>query len=113
VVRFALHFHFDPDGVPNEYRAGEAEAVISIGHRNLVDRTRGQPYGNAEDQRAVRDPFLKGLRPAPFFIHVMREEITGLPGMNNNIRFRNSATGSLPGMTDLELFVILIHPHNC
>jgi len=35
---------------------------------------------------------------------VMGEKISGLTGMKDNIRFRDSAAGSVPGMVDSKIF---------
>ncbi len=60
----------------------------------------------------MRHPALEGLCFTPFFIHMMREEITGLPGMDNYIRLGDRASISLAGVVEFKLFVILLQAGN-
>ena len=40
----------------------------------------------------MRYPLAKGLTPAKLGIHVMRKEVTGMPGMYNKICFGNCSS---------------------
>jgi hypothetical protein len=105
----------DPYG--NFYRvtdkdgADKTQAFVSIGHGDFIDMIGRQSDGDTKNEGAMCDPFLKRLCLAPFFIHVMGKEITGLAGMEDDIRFRDGAAGRLPDMVDVELFKILLQPH--
>jgi hypothetical protein len=81
--------------VAQENRQDETHVVVAIRHRARIDIARGHSNGDTQNQRAVRDSPPERLCPAPRFIHMMRVEIAGLPGMQNYIRFGNgSAAGS-------------------
>ena len=90
--------------VADEYGTDEAEPFISIGHGGFIDHIGREPDGNAEDERTMGNPFFKGLRLTPFFVHVMWEKVSGLTGMKDNIRLRDRAAGSLPALVDSKVF---------
>jgi hypothetical protein len=35
------------------------------------------------------DPLTEGLTPAPLRIHVMGKEVAGMPGVKDDVRFRD------------------------
>ena len=106
-LRFDLHLR--PDRIPDKHGANKPQTVIAIGHGDFIDKVGGQADGDAENEGTVGDPMFKGLRIAPFFVHMMREKIACLPGMENDIRFRDRAAGGVAGVAGLELFVVLLH----
>jgi hypothetical protein len=104
VVFCILYGHRNSYRIADEYGAEEAEPFIPIGHGGFVDHIGCEPDGNAEDERTMGNPFFKGLRLTPFFVHVMREKVSGLTGMKDNIRLRDRAAGSLPALVDGKVF---------
>jgi len=109
ITRLLMFFFFlnddsDPQCIADEDRTDEAQPLISIGHGQLIEGIGCQPYGDAEDQRAMRYSFLEGLCLAPLFIHMMREKIAGLPCMDHNIRLGDCPAGRLSRVVDYEIF---------
>ena len=96
--------HCNSYRVADEYGTDETEPFIAIGHGGFIDHISREADGNTEDQRAVSNPFFKGLRLTPFFIHVMREKISCLTSMKDNIRLRDRAASSLPALVDRKVF---------
>jgi hypothetical protein len=82
------------DGIANVYGSGKAQALVSVGHRHFIDHLRCKANAYRENERAVRYALFERLCFAPFFIHVVRKEITGLSCMQHNVRLGNrSAEG--------------------
>src|ERR1700759_1638353 len=109
MIGLGLDLYLGADRIPDKHGSDETQAVVAIGHGDFVDEVGGEADGDAEDERAVGDAMLKRLGIAPFFVHMMREKITGLPGMENDVRFRDRAAGGMAGVAGLELFVVLLH----
>src|SRR3546814_8248155 len=64
-----------------------------------------------EDHRAVRDALADILRRAPDGIHMMREEIAGMAGVNDEIGFGDRAPETGARRTDFILLEILFNDH--
>src|SRR6185437_1642956 len=92
VIGFGLDLYFCADRIPDKHGADEPEAVVAIGHGDFVDEVSGKADSDTENKRAVSDTMFKRLGIAPFLVHMMREKIARLPGMENDIRFRDRTT---------------------
>lgn len=90
--------------IPDEHRPDKPKPVIPVRHSRFIDLTGRHANGYAEDKSAMRNPFFKRLCLTPFFIHMMREKISGLTGMKDDIRLRDSAAGSVPLVVDSKIF---------
>lgn len=88
-LMFLLFFigNLYPDGIMNKNRPGKTKPLIAIGHGDLINQVGSKTDCHCKDQGAMRHPLFKGLGFAPLGIHMMGKKITGLPGVNNNIRF--------------------------
>src|SRR3546814_15208564 len=91
------------------HRADEAQPVVTIRHGVRVDRGRGQADADREDHRAVRDALADILRRAPDGIHMMREEIAGMAGVNDEIGFGDRAPETGASRTVFLLLAILFN----
>ena len=111
VVTLLFDCHGHPDGVSDENRFYETEPVIPVGHSVWVDFARGHSHSNAEDQRPVSQALPERLCFAPFCIHVMRIEITGLSGMDYDIGFRDRAPARLALLARNVVFEITLLKH--
>lgn len=112
---FMIAFVFDGnnggDRIADKNGAGKTEAFISIGHGHFIDHFGGEADTDRKDQRAVCDPFFKWLCFAPFFIHVMREEIARLTGMQYNIGFGHGPAFGSPCAVQFKLFEVFLNKH--
>jgi hypothetical protein len=99
------------DRVADMDRPDEAQPVIAIGHGMRVDRCGRQADADREDHRAVRDALADLLRAAPFRVHMMREEIAGMPGMHHEIGLGDRPAERGPPGADLVIFEILLDDH--
>jgi hypothetical protein len=109
MVVLAFDGYFRTEGVADEDGADEAEAIVAIGHGDFVYFVGCLADGDAKDERSVGDASFEGLGLAPFFVHVMGEEITGLAGMNDYVRLCDGAACSAAALPWLKLFVVLLH----
>ena len=90
--------------IADKYRADEPKPLIPICHGSFIDHVGRQTDSDAEDEGAMRDPSFKRLRLTPFFVHMMREKVSGLSCMKDNIRLCDRAAGSLPALVDGKVF---------
>jgi len=109
MIRLTLNLHIHPDRIPDKYRPDKTQPLIAIGHRHLIDLSGGKSYCYAEYKSAMRHPPLKRLRLTPLFVHMMREKIAGLTGVNDDIGFCDRTTHRLPALLRLKFFEILLH----
>jgi len=91
VIGFGFDLYFRPDRIPDKHGSNEPETVVTIGHGDFIDKVSGEANGDAKNKRAVSDTMFKRLGIAPFLVHMMREKIACLPGMENDVRFRDRA----------------------
>lgn len=68
---------------------GKTEALISVGEGARIDLRRGKadPYGKSHG--SVGYPGSERLRLAPLLIHVVREKVSRMASVNNDICFRD------------------------
>src|ERR1700739_3137815 len=83
------------DCVADENRFRKAQAVVSVGESNRVDLAGGQADSNGERHGPVGDALAERGFAREFRVHVMREVISGMTGVEHNIGFRNRAAGSI------------------
>ena len=73
-----------PDGVADEHRLDEAQAIVTGGYRAGIDVRRRHPDADAEDECAVRHAPFEVLRRAPLGVHVVGKEVAGLAGVGDD-----------------------------
>lgn len=89
-------------GIPDKNWFSESQTVISISHGHVIYKIGSKSYSDRKDQGAMCDPFTEGLGFAPFFIHMMREEIACLTGMYYNISLCNGAAPRAANSIELK-----------
>ena len=104
MLSFIFYDNRHPDRIPDKDRTDEPEPVIPVSHGGFIDHIRRKTDGDAENKGAMRNPLFKRLCLTPFFVHMMREKISGLTRMKDDIRFGDRAAGSLPGLIDGKIF---------
>ena len=104
VFALFLDGHAHADGVADEHRLDEPQPVVAVRKRLGINHPRCHADGHAEDERAVRDALFKILGFAPFRVHVVRIKITGLTGVQHDVRFRNGAAHGFTGSADDVVF---------
>ena len=102
----------DADGIADEDRPDEAQPIIAVRHRAWVDRPGGHADRHAEDQRAVRDALAEILGFTPLGVHVVREEVTGLPSMYHDVGLGDRAAERSAGKADRIVFEELFLEHD-
>ena len=93
--------------VADEYRLGKAKAIIAIGERGGIDLAGGEADADGEGHGAVGDAAAEGRGAGEFFIHVMREEIAAVAGVNHDVGFGDGAAGGVRVGADDVIFEIL------
>jgi len=91
MIALLLDRRFGPDGVADEYRLDEAQAIVAGGHGARIDVRRRHADADAEDERAMRHATLEVLRRAPLGVHVMGKEVAGLAGVGDDVGFGDRA----------------------
>lgn len=81
----------DPNRVADKHWPDKSQPVIAIGNRVGIHDARSKADPDAEDERSVRDAPSERLRPAPFLVHVVWIEVSGLAGMKDDVGFGNGA----------------------
>ena len=71
-----------------------------------IDITRTETHGNSENQSAVGDASSEFLSLTPLGIHMMRIEITALPGVQHDVGFGYSPAQSFASRTNLIIFKV-------
>jgi len=94
----------DANGVVEEHGFHETEAVVAVTHGAGIDGASGHADGYAEDEGAVGDALAEGLGLAPLGIHVMRVEVTGLAGVEDDVGFSDGAADGLAGVSCCKVF---------
>jgi len=91
---FLLFFDRDASSqrVSDEDRLGETQFVIPVSESYWIDLTRRKANANGERHSAVRDALAKGCGSRKFRIDVMREVVSRVPRVDDNISFRNRAS---------------------
>ncbi len=93
------------DRIADMDRADESQTVVTVREGDRVDQGGGEPDTDREDHRAVGNALTAGERFGKLRVHVMGEEITRVPGMDHEVRFRDRASARQPHMA---LFVVLV-----
>lgn len=109
---FVLDLHFGVDGVTYVNRPEKTKLVVTEAEGNGIYNRRGQSDTDGKNHRTVGNTLAECLGFAPLGVHVVRKEVTTVPGMRNNISFGNGATESLPFRADLIVLEILLHNHS-
>ncbi len=92
------------NGIIDKNGPGKTQVIVAIRHRRFIDHIGRKAYGHRKDQGAVGDPFFKRLRFAPFLVHVVREKIARLPGMNYNIGLCDRSSFGTTHMVQFKIF---------
>ncbi len=92
--------HPGADGIADEHRADEAQPVVAVGEGDRVDQRRGQPDADREHHRAVGDALAERRRPGELGVHVVREEVAGVAGMDDEVGLGDGPAGGLPHIAD-------------
>lgn len=116
VFRFlVVILFFDGHGcfqcITDEYGPYKTQAFVTIGHGHLIDPFSGEADANGKYECTMCDPLFEGLCLAPLFIHMMREKIAGLPGMQHNISFSDRSAFGSTGTVEFKFFEILFDKH--
>src|SRR5258708_21617456 len=104
---------FDPvfhaNGVADEYRPDETQAIISVREGQWIYEPSGHAHRHAEDQCAVSGAASEFLGLAPLRIHMVRVEIARLTGVQNDVRFGDGTaqcfTNGVHGIIFEKLFL--------
>src|SRR6185312_855047 len=84
----------------DEHRLREAQPLIAIGEGEGINFPRRQADADGEGHRAMRDPLAERARPHRLRIHVVREEVPGMAGMDDEVGFRDGAPIGLARLAD-------------
>jgi hypothetical protein len=93
----------DIDCVTYEDRPYKTHAIVTVRHCARIDVACGHSNGHAQNQGAVSDSALKGLRKTPGFIHVMRIEVSGLTGVQDDVSFSHCSPARRAPISDCVL----------
>ena len=86
-VRLIRDGYLRVNSIADMNRFYKTQPVITLRKSLRIYLGCGKANTNAEDHRSVCDPLFKWLCFTPLGIHVMREKIPGVPGMNYKICF--------------------------
>lgn len=111
MISFFGDSSFDDDGVADMDGANEAHAVVAIGEGDRVDNIGGHADSDAENKRAMRDAPLELLGFDPFLIHVMREKIACLSGVQHDIGFGDGTAKCFPDFSNFVFFKVYCLNH--
>ena len=98
--------HLGTYGVADEYRSNEAQVVIAVREGNRVDERSGEADADAKGEGAMRNPLTELRLFCELGIHVMREEVSCLPRMDDDVGFCDGAPARFSGASDLVIFEI-------
>ncbi len=85
VIFFVLYSYRNFYRIANKNGLHETKPLIAIRHCSLIHHVCGKTDRYSKYQGAMCHSLFEWLGLAPFSIHVMREKITRLPGMNYDI----------------------------
>lgn len=111
VIAFVFDAYADVDGIADEYRLDESQAVVSVGKCFRIDHPCCHADGNTENESAMGNPLLEVLSLAPFHVHVVRIKITRLAGVHDDIGLCDRASASLARCPNLVVFKVLGFKH--
>ena len=106
MVPFFRNGGFDGDGVADVDGADEADAVIAVGKGDGVDDVGGHADGDAENERAVGNAPFEFLGFNPFLVHVVREKVAGLPGVQHDVSFGDGTAECLAACANFIFFKV-------
>lgn len=112
VVALFLYGNKGAKSVLNKDGLYKSQTVVSVRHGVGIDGIGRQPNSNTKDERSVRHALPKWLRFAPLSIHVVRIEVSCLPGVEYDIGFRDRASAALALRTYLIILKKLFRSHN-
>src|SRR5271154_3474430 len=73
----------------------KAQAVVSVSESDGIDLAGGEADSDGERHRAVGDALAEGSFTRKFRVHVVREIISRVAGVEDNVGFGNRAAGSM------------------
>ena len=111
VVRFAADCDGGPYRVARMDRVRKPEPLVAVSECAGIDLRGRQSDANSERHGAVRDGFLEWLGCAEFLIDVMRIIVSRMPGMEDDIRFRDRPAEALAFFANHIVFKILFFLH--
>lgn len=89
IIALVLDREADMDCVANKNRADKTDAVVAIGKRDWIDLRGRHPGTDTENQRTVGNALAKLIGLGPLGVHMMREKVSGLSGMGDNVALGN------------------------
>lgn len=112
VISLIRNGNFGGDGVVDEDRPDKAQAIVSVGHRPRVNQVRGGAYSDGKDQGAVGDALFEVLGFAELGIHVVREKVAALPGMEHDVGLGDGAPHGGAFVVEYIVFEVNVLDHS-
>jgi hypothetical protein len=106
IVLFVLNCNPGPQGVADENWLDETQLVESVSERDGINPAGGEPNANGKDHGPVSNTLAEWRLPRKLRIHMMREEISGVPRVDNDVGFRNRTPRGYPLSPDRVVFEI-------
>ncbi len=90
---------------------GKRKTIVPVRERGGIDLAGGEADADRERHRAVGDALAEGSVAREFLVHVMREKIAAVAGVEDDVGFGDRAAGGVSLRADYVIIEVFRFRH--